>query len=594
MRPLAKPAVVGQVALLALILVTLVAMPTPALAARLPQATEQPGAGVSSHYIVFARHSDGSIVPLYHRSVTLFGLRSLTETQLATFLSEPNRDRQRLVASLRSVEGQTLFQTLVEVPQWLRGEFAARDGASIDGHLITLDESVFVVRVPAVRGTTLALTSWGDDGQAETAAFDLDLLAASTPSIDLQALQASLTGVTPEGDPANRVDLLLMGDGYTAAQQSDFEADAQQVAEQFLGISPLAEHANYVNVHALFTPSSESGADHPPYSPTCGYEDPTCCGDPAMLSDPLQGTMVDTAFDSRYCAYWIHRLLVPDDEKVFAAAGAWPDWDTIILLVNDATYGGSGGPLATVAMHPAAVDLAHHEYGHSFAGLADEYESPYPGYPPCSDISGPPCEPNVTDVDTRAEIKWNPWIEPTTPIPTPEQSQWDGYVGLFEGARYLPTGMYRPGLNCIMRTLGRPFCQVPSQTYVLTLYDGGWGVPAEGISLIEPGTTDPPSPLILYHPSQQTFGAEILQPVGGPEVEITWLVNGDPVPGEHGEAYTYTTRQDQIGDVEITLHVRDTTDLVHPAMAGDSLQSSYTWSVEVRTRIYLPLVLCRD
>jgi len=310
-----------------------------------------------------------------------------------------------------------------------------------------------------------------------------------------------------------------------------------------------------------------------------------------MQSDPLEGTMVATAFDSRYCAYWVHRLLVADEDKVMAAAGAWPDWDSILVLVNDTTYGGSGGLVATIAMHPLAVQVAQHEFGHSFAGLADEYESAYPGYPPCSDIGGPLCEPNVTDVVVREQIKWNPWILPTTPIPTPETLAWDGYVGLFEGARYLSTGMYRSGLNCIMRALGQPFCQVPSQTYVLTLYDGGWGVPAEGISLIEPGTTYPASPVTLFHPTEEAFGADILEPVGGPAVEIAWLVNGVPVPGENDAAFTYVTQQSQLGPVGITLLVTDVTTLVHPDMAGGLLQSTYTWSVEVRIRIYLPVVM---
>ena len=246
-------------------------------------------------------------------------------------------------------------------------------------------------------------------------------------------------------------------------------------------------------------------------------------------------------------------------------------------------------------MHSSAVDLAIHEYGHSFADLADEYESSYPGYACCSDISGPSCESNVTDVTTREQIKWSPWISATTPIPTDELPQYTDVVGLFEGARYQSTGMYRSGQNCIMRSLGQPYCQVPSQAYVLKLYDGGWGVPSSGISLVEPGTTVPVADsIILTHPATQVFQADILGPAGGPPVQISWLVDSVPVPGATGNTFTYTTTAVSADPVEIKLLAEDMTPLVHPAMAGTSLQSVHiwrVWAVDVVHLAYLPITL---
>lgn len=83
-----------------------------------------------------------------------------------------------------------------------------------------------------------------------------------------------------------------------------------------------------------------------------------------------------------------HRLVVVDDAAVLAAAAAVPNWDRILVLVNDITYGGSGGPLLGSSVHPQAPDIIRHEYGHSFTGLADEYDTPFPGFPACSDVSG--------------------------------------------------------------------------------------------------------------------------------------------------------------------------------------------------------------
>ena len=299
-----------------------------------------------------------------------------------------------------------------------------------------------------------------------------------------------------------------------------------------------------------------------------------------MLEDPLQGLMVDTAFDSHYCGYWVYRLLVANYSQAYAAAAAVPDWDQLVLIVNNDTYGGSGYPsLAIVSTHELAVNIAQHEYGHSFADLADEYDSPYPGYPTCSDLpeSTTPCETNVTDLSELAQIKWLPWILETTPIPTSEELSYDGLVELFEGARYLETGMYRSGSKCLMRALGYPYCQVPTQAIVLRLYQGGWGVPEDGISLIEPGSPLPESTeMEVDYPATITFSAELLSPLGGPPIKITWLDNGMPIPGATTNTLVYTTPVNSPGLHEITLHVEDVTALVHPLMAGEALVTEYT------------------
>jgi hypothetical protein len=561
-----------------------------------------PGLGEAAHYIIFREQAGGTIAPVFHREVrTAAPLQTLNAPQVARALARPSPQTEPVVVTLHSRAGQTLFQTVVRVPRWLRGEFhgSGIDG-TIDGAWFPLHDATFVVRVPRIGGAVLTLSRAEGSRLSTVASFDLNRLVAETPSIDLGAIattKVERSDLRVTGDPANRVDLLLMGDGYTVAQAPDFTNDAAAVIAQFFSISPYAEYANYVNVHTLFTASTESGADHPQFDASCHYLDLGCCGDATMLSDPLQGTFVDTAFDSTYCAYNIHRLLAADLVAVYAAAAAVPDWDLIMLLVNDATYGGAGGGIIALAVHPLAVEIAHHEYGHSFAGLADEYDDAYPTYPPCSDISGPPCEANVTDVTAPSQIKWSPWISPTTPIPTvPEfDPAYAGVVGLFEGARYLSTGMYRPGQDCIMRTLGRPYCQVPSQAYVLRLYDGGWGVPWGGISLIEPGTAVPAaSSITLTHPSTQVFRADVLQPVGGPRAQITWFVDKVPVRGATGGKFTYVTSASSPRPLEITLLVSDTTPLVHPAMAGASLRSLHAWQVwilDAPYSVYLPFAL---
>ncbi len=573
-----KPHKFPQTILAILVVISLIGYPF------LPQkaAASVDGAPASSaHYIVFETHSGGTAEPVFYKQVTLAApLQSLSAAQLDTALAQPSRNTNPILVTLRSPEGMVVYRDVVGISPWLRGEFHGETpDAPIDGHIFPQDSPAFVVRVPVIKGATLSLEN---ASRQPMGSFDLAQLVRETPEIDLSRSQEITDKSALSGSPANRVDFLIMGDGYTSGQAGDFATDAAAVATEFFSISPYAEYLNYVNVHTLFTASVQSGSDHPPYVAGCTSGSPTCCGDSAAASDPLQGTYANTAFDSTFCYYNIHRLLVSSYSKVIAAAAAVPGWDQILVLVNDTVYGGSGGAFATVSMHSSAAEIAQHEYGHSFADLADEYESPYPGFPACSDASGSgsPCESNVTNITNRPDIKWFPWILPTTPIPTPNNGTYNGLVGLFEGARYLSSGMYRPGYSCIMRSLGAPYCQVPSQSYVLKLYNGGWGTPFGGLSLIEPGTLSPNTSTVdLSHPATQVFHADILSPVGGPPVQITWLVDGFPVPAASGDTFTYTTSAP--GTIQVALRVNDTTSLVNPIMGGNALEDYYAWDVNV-------------
>ena len=115
----------------------------------------------------------------------------------------------------------------------------------------------------------------------------------------------------------------------------------------------------------------------------------------------------------------------------------------------------------------------------------------------------------------RASIKWNPWIEAATPVPTPETAAFADKVGLFEGARYLTSGMYRPQQSCLMNTLGTPFCRICAQEYVRRLYTT-LGLPAAGIDNIEPGSETPPVGAVIVSGAQTFTRGLFWPPSGGP------------------------------------------------------------------------------
>lgn len=448
-----------------------------------------------------------------------------------------------------------VLQQQVRADQMNRVEYAGH--GHIEGHFVDTGRSVFVVRVPVSANASLVLNDGVQKGIQTHLVTDLVATAVE---------KGTRKTITRGQALPNRVNLLITGDGYTAAQQADFNADVDAIVDTFLDFEPYASYRDFVTVQRLFVASNQSGADHP--------SDPCDDGQP----DPLAPLFVDTAFDASFCSFGVLRNLSVNTSKVFAAAAAVPDWDIVIAIVNDETYGGSGGSVPVTSTNIFSPDILVHEYGHNFTSLADEYETAFPGFPDCSDVSGnTPCEPNVTDEVVRGNIKWNQLIDPGTPVPTPENGAFNNVVGLFDGARYQTAGKYRPEFNCNMRTLAVPFCQVCSESYVFTLYEGNWGATtADGLSLIEPGSEFPGSFSVDgMVGSPMNFSVGTLVPSHG--LDVVWLVDGQEVPSRATEGFTYTPTAQ--GMVNVSVEVTDRAVVVDPASAGRLPVFSRTWTV---------------
>lgn len=251
------------------------------------------------------------------------------------------------------------------------------------------------------------------------------------------AADGDVNAVIQTGPVADKLDVVVIGDGYTAAQQDDFHADVRSKWAQMAAVEPYASYKELFNVWSVDAVSNQSG----------------------VSGDPGKDVVKDTALKSYFWCDDIERLLCVDTGKVESYAAKAPDADLVVVLSNSTKYGGAGYTLtsqlgydgiATASSDHADSDqVAVHETGHSLGKLADEYfYDDYGTY-----TGAEPGESNASKLSaaelTAQKKKWYRWIGQTSPD--------GGTVGAYEGGRYYPKGINRPTENSIMRTLGREF-----------------------------------------------------------------------------------------------------------------------------------------
>ena len=245
-----------------------------------------------------------------------------------------------------------------------------------------------------------------------------------------------VTKIQYKGEPKEKVDLVFLAEGYTAEEQDKFVADAKRFTEALFRTPPYVNEREHFNIWAIGTISEESGTD---------------------VSG--KGIYKNTALHSGYYTFGIDRYLTTQDTRPIKDAVWNTPCDAIYILVNTDMYGG-GGMYNFYAMgtadHPQTPVIFVHEFGHSFAGLADEYFSSEVAYEEFYNLKHEPWEPNITTlVDFNS--KWKDLLPNNTPIPTPLDKQHKDKLGVFEGGGYVAKGIYRPMDHCMMRDYA-PFC----------------------------------------------------------------------------------------------------------------------------------------
>jgi hypothetical protein len=301
----------------------------------------------------------------------------------------------------------------------------------------------------------------------------------SQPPAPAQPIPIKVSGPSPQ-----KVDLLILGDGYTQQDMQKFEQDARRLSTHLFEVSPFKERARDFNVWAMAVPTQEPG-----------------------ITRPSTGVHHASALGTRYDIFGSERYVLTLDNRALRDIAQYAPYEFIEILFNNDTYGGGGifGQFSTAA---ASNDWANylfvHEFGHHFAGLADEYYTSPVAYQ-SSGTRMEPWEPNVTALRDPARLKWRQHVQAGTPLPTPwPKAEYEAYsrayqkrraalraanrpesemsalfredlahtdalfsraqyrtaVGAVEGANYEASGYYRPAMQCIMFDRSEQFCPV--------------------------------------------------------------------------------------------------------------------------------------
>lgn len=239
------------------------------------------------------------------------------------------------------------------------------------------------------------------------------------------------------GKPEDKMDLLFIAEGYTADEMDTFISDAERFTGFLFSTAPYDRRKDDINVWALKSVSEESGTDL-----------------------PHKGIWKKTVVGSTFYTFYADRYLTaPDNTAVYEAASSAP-YDAVYVIVNTDTYGGGGiynfyGLSMRKYISKNGEDLSGkifvHEFGHSFAGLGDEYYEDETSYVDFYNKALEPWEPNLTTL-VDFESKWKDMIGNDVPVPTPNDSRYEGVTGLFEGGGYSAKGIYRPAYDCRMKT----------------------------------------------------------------------------------------------------------------------------------------------
>jgi hypothetical protein len=384
------------------------------------------------------------------------------------------------------------------------GEYKTSDQA-LQGIARTYHESVLM---PVPRKTVHLIVEGRDRSNQLHELFDTEINPDENSVIREKLTDPAVQVMNSHisGDPHGRVDLVILGEGYTIQEEDKFKADLKRFTQLFLNHPPYKFMPDKFNIYGVYKPSLESGVDEP---------------DAGIYKNSVLNVTFNSLGSERY--------LLTEDNKTMHDLAAHVPCDAIVIMVNHSRYGGGGiyNFFCTFTTDNQWHDyLFLHEFGHSFAGLADEYYSSDVAYNEFYPLGIEPVEYNITALLDPKNIKWKNLLTDQIALPTPwekaeydsmdlawqklrrqmlknitdlkqrgaayteikkaqdeydnqdrahareqdallKKSKYKDMVGAFEGAGYSAKGLYRPMLDCIMFSKGtKSYCKVCEQAII--------------------------------------------------------------------------------------------------------------------------------
>lgn len=321
------------------------------------------------------------------------------------------------------------FSTLFQ--EWLTYDEAKHNNKSF--------ENVFLMPLP--KDTADITVKLYNNRQEETVSYTHRYIPNDVLIRQIGSVTTPYQTLVEPKDTANCIHVAIVAEGYTQEEMPLFINDAQKATESLFAHDPFKTNKGKFQVIAVMSPSQNSGT-----------------------SIPSQNIWLNTALGSHFDTFYSPRYLTTLHLNALHDVLAGIPYEHILILVNTNHYGGGGilnSYTLAAAHHRLSSPVIVHEFGHSFAGLGDEYayeNEPLEMYP--RDVE--PWEKNLTTLK-NFHGKWENMIQKSTPIPTPvnKKTLKEKPVGVYEGAGYSLKGVYRGFIDCRMKTNEFPeFCPV--------------------------------------------------------------------------------------------------------------------------------------
>jgi hypothetical protein len=291
------------------------------------------------------------------------------------------------------------------------------------------------------------------------------------------------------GSPHDKVDIVILSEGYTKSDEEKFAADVKRYADILLAWEPYRSYKDRFNISGIFVPSPESGVD-----------------------EPRQHSYKKTALDATFNSLDSDRYLLSENNRMLRDVAAQVPYDALVVMVNSKRYGGGGIYNAFTFFTSDGTsneEVFQHEFAHAFGGLGDEYYTSDVAYDEFYPPGVEPTEPNLTALLDPKNVKWRDLLTPGLAVPTEwgqqtydsltsrrdavskehservarlkkegagdievrkaevefrpvmeelnrriksflEDHPLKGKIGAFEGGGYAPKGLYRPTVNSLM------------------------------------------------------------------------------------------------------------------------------------------------